>query len=68
MQYTLYSLLWKHGEVMSEKKSKNHFVGYIQNGNCHIYVPAICISAMLNPIISLMHTFAIYICIYMSAA
>ena len=36
MQYTLYSLLRKHGEVMSEKSSKNHVVGYIQNGNCHM--------------------------------
>ena len=37
MQYTLYySLLGKHGEVMSEKHSKNNFVGYIQNGNCHV--------------------------------
>ena len=26
----------KHGEVMSEKHSKHHFVGYIQNGNCQI--------------------------------
>ena len=26
MQYTLYSLLSKHGEVMSKNKSKNHFV------------------------------------------
>ena len=26
MQYTLYSLLRKHGEVMSEKHSKNHFL------------------------------------------
>ena len=35
MQYTLFSLLRKLGEVMSERSSKNHFVGYIQNGNCH---------------------------------
>ena len=40
MQYTLYSLLRKHGEVMSEKSSKNHFVGYIQNGNCQIFAYA----------------------------
>ena len=38
MQYTLYSLLRKHGEVMSEKNSKNHFVAYIQNGNCHMEI------------------------------
>ena len=36
MQYTLYSLLRKHGEVMSEKSWKNHFVGCIQNGNYHM--------------------------------
>ena len=38
MRYTLYSLLRKHGEVMSEKSSKNHSVGYIQNGNCQIII------------------------------
>ena len=26
MQYTLYSLLRKHGEVMSEEHPKNHFL------------------------------------------
>ena len=36
MQYTFYSLLRKHGEVMSEKEIEKSFLGHQQNVKCQM--------------------------------
>ena len=36
MQYTIYSLLQKHGEVMSAKIKKT-ILGHQQNGSCQVF-------------------------------